>query len=852
MKHNYSYFAFVLSLLVLGALSFVHAEQPVNWALTNLPTSVYNVHDFHNGLAVFRDSSTYQYGAIDRNGNIVYPPIYAYLGDFYGNNAILKTKDSIGIIDIDGKWIYGPNKYATINECFKSQKHWIWKGSYDTGFNVKEIIPDLFRVSEQKEYIYIYQGKVILRSPDTAKIVYPLLISKRKQIAYDLHRYELFSFKTYSVHDALGIAVFKVINDKIDIAYQYDLNTYECEAVSSISSKGLKLCGIYSNGEAKYYEFRDTTTGKPIKMSIKNKFDGSGIGGAYFWEEFDNYWRYNKLVVWKGKGENRVFYIIDADGKVIYKSKSYPGYYTYVSLRENYFIVKNTKSNGQFLVCDYAGNRILDDKGKKRESFYHITGDWWYKKDVIYNFNTNKQYDLQYEGNEANYIVGSCMTDNKTIYKLLNILIDSITTITPPQNQGIDYVRIKDSLLYFYDRDYSWFYLKCVMDKANKLLVSSDSIYLRSDNTISEGVIAAKGLTKSGIHGFVYAYPLSETAYVYGQDALDTQRNNRIMAKSKGQYLIHRFHENMKAAQWQFDRKEYSKAAENYRQALKYNPIDVQATTYLGICQYELGQYSTAIQTLRKAIELDANNAIAKTTLQSAIDAKAYAEAKKKRENEQKQACSECETLINAKRHQEALQCCYNLLVQDNQNPYAWNNYGVALSRLGYDDNAIEAFKNALQLKPDFSTATNNIELCKQHKAAVERYNRTQAILEGISGILNTVSNTASQIIEMKSQSYSGSGSSGSSSYSGSSSQRSSSGSSTSGGRNDATYWSRAKNVYSDYESQLIKMNTYPETYSDSQRRYIQDKMRSIRTEWEGKGYKMFKSTWEDWDGRKR
>jgi len=141
MKHLYLYRALVMFLFLPYMLSVVHAEQPVNWALTNLPTSVYNVHDFHNGLAVFRDSSTYQYGAIDRNGNIVFPPIYAYLGDFYGNNAILKTKDSIGIIDIDGKWIYGPNKYATINECFKSQKHWIWKGSYDTGFNVKEIIP---------------------------------------------------------------------------------------------------------------------------------------------------------------------------------------------------------------------------------------------------------------------------------------------------------------------------------------------------------------------------------------------------------------------------------------------------------------------------------------------------------------------------------------------------------------------------------------------------------------------------------------------------------------------------------------------------------------------------------------
>ena len=60
-------------------------------------------------------------------------------------------------------------------------------------------------------------------------------------------------------------------------------------------------------------------------------------------------------------------------------------------------------------------------------------------------------------------------------------------------------------------------------------------------------------------------------------------------------------------------------------------------------------------------------------------------------------------------------------------------------------------------------------------------------------------------------------------------------------------------NSYSSYESQLIKMNTYHESeYNDSDRRQIQQKMRDIRTKWEGRGYKMFHSTWEDWDGSKR
>lgn len=59
--------------------------------------------------------------------------------------------------------------------------------------------------------------------------------------------------------------------------------------------------------------------------------------------------------------------------------------------------------------------------------------------------------------------------------------------------------------------------------------------------------------------------------------------------------------------------------------------------------------------------------------------------------------------------------------------------------------------------------------------------------------------------------------------------------------------------TYSDYESQLIKMNTYWEReYNDSNRRYIQQQMRQIRTKWINRGYSMYHSSWEDWDGKKK
>ena len=61
------------------------------------------------------------------------------------------------------------------------------------------------------------------------------------------------------------------------------------------------------------------------------------------------------------------------------------------------------------------------------------------------------------------------------------------------------------------------------------------------------------------------------------------------------------------------------------------------------------------------------------------------------------------------------------------------------------------------------------------------------------------------------------------------------------------------RRTYSSWESQLIKMNTYYERdYNDAQRRNIQQQMKSIREKWEGNGFEMYHSTWEDWDGVKK
>lgn len=56
-----------------------------------------------------------------------------------------------------------------------------------------------------------------------------------------------------------------------------------------------------------------------------------------------------------------------------------------------------------------------------------------------------------------------------------------------------------------------------------------------------------------------------------------------------------------------------------------------------------------------------------------------------------------------------------------------------------------------------------------------------------------------------------------------------------------------SKRTYSDYESQLIKMKTYPNTYNDSQRKHIQSKMKEIRNKITSHGGACSQSNMETW-----
>lgn len=147
-------------------------------------------------------------------------------------------------------------------------------------------------------------------------------------------------------------------------------------------------------------------------------------------------------------------------------------------------------------------------------------------------------------------------------------------------------------------------------------------------------------------------------------------------------------------------------------------------------------------------------------------------------------------------------------------------------------------------------------ELAKNKVALAAKQSRRQkrqaslmqaaAILGGVGNVMVAAGFTLETIQPSSSSSSDLSSDNKSTNYSSKSSEKSASSSNTTSKNADAR-------TYSDYESQLIQMNTYYSSkYNDTSRRNIQSKMKAIRTKWEQRGFQMFHSSWEDWDGIKK
>ena len=199
----------------------------------------------------------------------------------------------------------------------------------------------------------------------------------------------------------------------------------------------------------------------------------------------------------------------------------------------------------------------------------------------------------------------------------------------------------------------------------------------------------------------------------------------------------------------------------------------------------------------------------------------------------------------------------------------AYNN--IALLDIAGEDysEGMKKLKLAHELDPNDDVITKNLNWAKESRKErrKERWANGLAIATAVLGVATTTYSTYSAIkhgvdsdaaTAVPASSYATTDydtSSHSSSYSDSSSSSSSKKSKTSSSSSvsdrdvkwlQANYSSQ-KRVYSDYESQLIKMDTYPETYNASQCRQIQSSMKSIRETIVSHGGTCSKSSWETW-----
>ena len=68
---------------------------------------------------------------------------------------------------------------------------------------------------------------------------------------------------------------------------------------------------------------------------------------------------------------------------------------------------------------------------------------------------------------------------------------------------------------------------------------------------------------------------------------------------------------------------------------------------------------------------------------------------------------------LNVEEYNNAIDI-YERAINDGyeDNPYIWNDYGVALGRIGRKEEAKEAYRKALELDPDYELARNNLQNC--------------------------------------------------------------------------------------------------------------------------------------------
>ena len=179
-------------------------------------------------------------------------------------------------------------------------------------------------------------------------------------------------------------------------------------------------------------------------------------------------------------------------------------------------------------------------------------------------------------------------------------------------------------------------------------------------------------------------------------------------------------------------------ARETLKRSLDLNAEDAQAQHLMARVWYDLGEPLTALQFAGKAVTLEPEFAqghytLAEILTESDQDDDALKHALKAESlGYNTNACLFIQSHIYTKRrhYQKAFDAVLQLLEREPDNAFVQNELGSLYKDLGQFEEAEIAYRKALSLKPDFDTAFSNLLICMHYNPAISADNIFSTIKE--------------------------------------------------------------------------------------------------------------------------
>ena len=203
------------------------------------------------------------------------------------------------------------------------------------------------------------------------------------------------------------------------------------------------------------------------------------------------------------------------------------------------------------------------------------------------------------------------------------------------------------------------------------------------------------------------------------------------------------------AFQWH-KQDQLTKAMKIYLDILDKKDNQFTATHMLGVIACQMDEFDTSIGLIKKAIQINSNNASAYSNLafalrktlrfQEAIECYEIAIALKN--DEPDYHFQHAITLVTLGEHELAIESYDKVIRLKPDSSFAHNNKGVALAKLGRHDEAIYSFENAISRRHDFHEAYfnlgNNLDAVGQVNEAVISYTQAIQIMPGyVDALIN-------------------------------------------------------------------------------------------------------------------